>query len=45
MTKGLEHAWLYGQYEAFWQFNFRDDERENSKQAYEQVAAETWGWA
>lgn len=40
MTKDLERAFLYGPYGWYWQFNFEEDELDNSKEAYEQILAE-----
>jgi len=45
MTKGLERAWIYGRYLAYWEFNFVDNELPNRREAYEQILAETRGWA
>jgi two-component SAPR family response regulator len=41
MIAELEHAWIYGQYIAYWQYAWADDERQNSQQMYEQIIAET----
>ena len=45
MTRGLERAWVYGCYVAYWQYNFVEDERANSREAYDQIMAETLGYA
>jgi hypothetical protein len=40
----IDNRWIMGQYIGYWEFNFEEDERDNSKEAYEQILAETLGY-